>query len=137
MYQFYALSVFCNLLAGIALAYEDLAERFSLGSFFNGEVFSRSGFRLVFGIVTAIVGVFKFLSVTDDDVRVVGDLIPAVTGIVLGFTLLLMYYRDKATVSSERIDAFEKVFVRNRSVFGVAGVIVAVLHFLFHSVLLL
>lgn len=137
MYQFYALSVFCNLLAGIALSYDEIEKRFSLNKIFNPEFFSRSGFKLIFGIVTAVVGVFKFLSVTDDDVKVVGDLIPAVTGIVLGFTLLLEYYKEKATVSSDRIAALERIFIGNRTILGIAGIVVAILHFLFHAVLLL
>ena len=137
MYQFYFLSIFMNLLAGFALAHETLQERFSIGSFLNTEVLNRAGFRLTVGIITAIVGFFKFLSVTDGNVPVVGDLLPAVVGLVAGFTLILLYYQERATVSTNTTETLNALFVKNRTVIGVLAIITAVLHFFFHSVLFL
>ncbi|WP_455382311.1 hypothetical protein [Salinispira pacifica] len=137
MYQFYFLSIFMNLLAGFALAHESLQERMSIGSIFNTEMFAKPGFQLTVGIITAVVGFFKFLSVTDGNVPVVGDLLPAVAGLIAGFTLILMYYQGRATVSTSTTETLNAIFVRNRTVFGVLAIIAAVLHFFFHSVLFL
>jgi hypothetical protein len=137
MYQFYFLSIFMNLLAGFALAHETLEERMSVSSFLNPQVLVRPAFRLTVGIITAIVGFFKFLTVTDGNVPVVGDLLPAVVGIIAGVTLILMYYQERSTVSTQTTETLNALFVRNRTVFGILAIITAVLHFFFHSVLFL
>lgn len=137
MYQFYFLSILLNLLSGIALAYDSLDEKFSLSAFFNRDFFKRPGFRITVGILTFLVGVFKFLSVTRGNVPVVGDLLPAVMGLILGSTLLVMYYQDRSSVAGPFVQAFDSIFIKNRTVFGTLGIITAILHFLFPSVLLL
>ncbi len=137
MYQFYFLSIFMNLLAGLALAHESLEERMAIRSFLNPELLIRPSFQLIVGIITAIVGFFKFLSVTDGNVPVVGDLLPAVVGLAAGFTLILMYYQDRSTVNSPTSETLQAIFVKNRTVIGLLALITAVLHFFFHSVLFL
>jgi len=126
-----------NLLAGFALAHESLEDRISTRLFLNTELFVRPGFQLVVGIIAAIVGFFKFLSVTDGNVPVVGDLLPAVVGLAAGFTLILIYYQDRSTVSSPTLETLQAIFVKNRTVIGLLALITAVLHFFFHSVLFL
>ncbi|HUX50678.1 MAG TPA: hypothetical protein VMW73_07760 [Spirochaetia bacterium] len=137
MYQFYFLSIVLNLLAGIALAYDAIDEKFSLSVFFNRDIFNRQGFRLSLGIATSIVGFFKLLSVTAGNVPVVGDLLPALTGLILGGSLLALYYQERSTVSGPIIQSIDNIFLKNRTVFGILGIITAVLHFLFPSVLFL
>jgi hypothetical protein len=137
MYQFYFLSILLNLLAGIALAFDSLDEKLGLSRFFNREVFAQSGFRVTVGILTLIVGVFKFLSVTAGNVPVVGDLLPAVMGVLLGLSLIVMFYKDRSTVSSPIIETLDAVLIKNRTVLGVLGIIAAIMHFLFPSVLFL
>lgn len=137
MYQIYLLSVVTIILAGISLAFDRLDRSLRLGALFNAEVFGRPTFRLVVGIVTLLVGFFQFLTVAPGDVPVIGDLVPAVTGIVLGGILLLDYYQAKSTIESRFSDRLDRVFVQNASNFGIVGLVVALLHFLFHRVLLL
>ena len=137
MYQIYFLSITTILLAGVALAFERLNERVRIGSFFNVELFSSINFRLGLGVVTLLVGIFQFLTVAPGDIPVVGDLIPALTGIFLGGILIVQYYQAKATVESGFVTTLDRIFVQNASNFGVIGIIIAVIHFLLHRVLFL
>jgi hypothetical protein len=137
MYQIYFLSIITILLSGVALAFERLDARIRIGALLHAEFFDRITFRLGLGVVTALVGVFQILSVAPGDVPVVGNLIPAVTGIVLGLILALQYYQAKSTVEGGFLGALDRIFVKNASNFGVLGIIVALLHFFFHRVLFL
>lgn len=137
MYQIYLLSIVSILLSGVALAFERLNERIRIGLFFNQELFSSINFRLGLGLVTVLVGIFQFLTVAPGDIPVVGDLIPAVTGIVLGGILIVQYYQAKSTVESGVVSTVDRIFVKNASNFGVIGIVIAFLHFLLHRVLFL
>ena len=137
MYQIYFLSIVTTLLAGVALAYDRLDERVKIGSFFGETVFRSLGFRLGLGIVSMAVGVFQFLTVAPGDVRVVGDLIPAITGIVAGGMLVLQYYQEKTTLESRFLETMDRLLLRNASNIGVLAILIGVLHFFFHRVLFL
>jgi hypothetical protein len=137
MYQIYLLSVLTILLSGVALAFDRLQQALPGFSLFNGETLSQPTFRLVLGAVTILVGFFQFLTVAPGDIPVVGDLIPALTGIVLGGILGIEYYRGKSTVENPFIEKLDGVLVKNGSNFGIIGIVIALLHFLFHSVLFL
>ena len=137
MYQIYLLSVLTNVLAGVALSVGGMDEKLHLSSVFNKELMQNDGFRLGLGIVTFVVGFFKLLSVSEGDVPVVGDILPAISGLVLGMILLLQYYRGRSTVSSPFVDTLDNIFGKNSAVFGTVGILIGILHFLLHRVLFL
>jgi hypothetical protein len=137
MYQIYLLSVLTNVLAGVALSVGGMDEKLHLSSVFNRELMQNDGFRLGLGIVTFVVGFFKLLSVSEGDVPVVGDIVPAISGLVLGMILLLQYYRGRSNVSSPFVDNLDKIFGQNSAVFGTVGILIGILHFLLHRVLFL
>ena len=137
MYQIYLLSVLTNVLAGVALSVGGMDEKLHLSAVFNKELMQTDGFRLGLGIVTFVVGFFKLLSVSEGDVPVVGDILPAISGLVLGMILLLQYYRSRSTVSSPFVDTLDKIFGKNSAVFGTVGILLGILHFLLHPVLFL
>jgi hypothetical protein len=137
MYQIYLLSVLTNVLAGVALSVGGMDEKLHLSSVFNRELMQNDGFRLGLGIVTFVVGFFKLLSVSEGDVPVVGDILPAISGLVLGMILLLQYYRGRSNVSSPFVDSLDKIFGQNSAVFGTVGILIGILHFLLHRVLFL
>ncbi|MFO8064147.1 MAG: hypothetical protein ACQETQ_06055 [Spirochaetota bacterium] len=137
MYQIYLLSVLTNILAGVALSVGGMDEKLHLSSVFNKELMQNDGFRFGLGIVTFVVGFFKLLSVSEGDVPVVGDIVPAISGLVLGLILLLQYYRSRSNVSSPFVDKIDNIFGKNSAVFGTVGILIGVLHFLLHRVLFL
>jgi len=137
MYQIYLLSIVTLLLSGVTLSYERLRDSVGIDSILNVAVIEKPTYRMVLGVVTLLVGFFQFLTVAPGDVPVVGDLVPAVTGVLLGLILLVEYYQSKSNVESAFVSTVSRVFVRNGSNFGLIGILVALLHFLFNRVLFL
>jgi len=136
MLQFYFLSIATNLIGGFILASDKIIEKFpNLTAF--AELFKKNSSKMMLGIFTIIFGVFKILSVTKGDIIVVGDIIPALSGIIVGSTLAVESYKMRSTVSTPAVERLDNVFVKNKSLIGIAGIIIGLLHFLFPSVLLL
>ena len=91
--QFYFLSIVTNLLAGVTLAGDYLATRFpGLQALLPG--LNQRTVRLTIGGITAAVGILKLLVYANPlQIVVVGDLLPAVAGIVLGGSLVVTSLR--------------------------------------------
>ena len=156
MAQFYFLSVLLNILCGLILIYgtnlalkndstatasldtesmdaEDKENaKKSISEEFKG--FDNKTFRLVVGILSAFVGILKFLSVYRNDIPVIGDLLPALAGLAGGASLLLEYYISTTTEEVNISDKIIAVFVDSRKYIGIACLIVGVLHFIFPQV---
>ena len=148
MIQFYFLSILFNILTGLILVYcSDLTSVDSTSTdvslddsqsrdvqLLNGfSGLDNSTFRFVLGILTTLMGIMKLLS--SYDVAVIGDLIPAVTSVLGGASLLIEYY----SVSSDSIipEHVQGLFINNRKYIGVACLLSAILHFILPNVLFL
>jgi hypothetical protein len=136
MLPFYFLSIVFNALAGYILAFgkeetDDAAEAgFRLS--FNNETF-----RLVLGVGSLAIGFLKILSPVQGNIPVVGDLVPALTGLAVGFILVFEYYRNRASLESEQAEKVETLIKTYRKLLGFGALGAAVLHFLLYSVPLL
>ena len=174
MIQFYFLSVLFNLVGGYALVEDSARNRHA--SLEGLRTFLRDPtVRLVIGILSAVVGAFKLLTVVRGDIPVVGDFLPAVAGIAVGATLLLDIYRspsgdaegaaskadgasegaaDGAAAQAGRAGSskdggseakgkargpgrLESLLREHEEAVGMAGMIAALVHFLFPAVLFL
>ena len=138
MIQFYLLSVVLNAASGLLLVFskqvpEDAAETSAAGLSF----FETKNFRLVLGLLTALTGIMKFLSVVQGDIPVIGDLIPAIAGISAGVCLLYEYYKASSSVSFSLPPFFEKLFIAGRKYMGIFCILAATRHFIFPRVLFL
>jgi hypothetical protein len=134
MLQFYFLSILANLLAGLALASDYLADRFT-GFAPYAELFNRRNVRTTVGIAAFVIGFFKLLIPVD--VPVVGDLLPALAGLAMGAALVVGLIRERSETPADRASGFEKVVMTYRIPLGFAGLAIAVLHFLLPKALLL
>lgn len=146
MIQFYFLSVLFNLVGGLALTIDSAPRR---GPGLEGlRAFLRDpSVSLVLGILTTVTGAFKLLTVMRGDIPVVGDFLPAVTGIGLGLTLLLERYRgssraepgqsDPSQAALARATRLEGFLLDHRTSVGISGIIAGLVHFLFPMVLFL
>ena len=135
MLQFYFLSIVLNALAGYLLitADEDGVLEFKSGFSLKDETF-----RLIVGILSILIGLLKILSVVKGDMPVIGDLLPALTGFLSGFILIVEYYRSRSSLDiSEQSEKIDRLLLKNKKIIGVAALIAAALHFLFPTVLLL
>ncbi len=137
MLQFYLLSVIMNILAGMVLSAGFIDERVSFVSGMKDYFDGKPNAKLTIGVITFVVGFFKLLSVTRGDVPFVGDLLPAVAGLIMGFALFLDYYKSRSTATSGFVATTEKLLLNNRNVIGLAGIVIGLLHFLLPRVLFL
>ena len=137
MIQIYFISILSNLLSGLILSSHHYSERFpgfsSVRDFFVGK----PGLRVTIGIIAFLTGFLKLLTVTKGDVPVIGDLLPALSGLILGAGLLFERYKEKSTVETKTLETVDKLLLRNKTIFGSVGVIIAVLHFLMPGIVLL
>jgi uncharacterized membrane-anchored protein len=137
MIQFYFLSIFFNAVSGYVLAMENQKEDRTFEA--AGSTFSLDNetIRLVLGILTLVSGLLKLLSVIEGDIPVIGDLLPAVFGLLAGFILIFDYYHTKTNIESEKSELIERILIKNKRWIGFVAIASAVLHFLFPSVLFL
>jgi hypothetical protein len=137
MIQIYFLSILSNVLAGLILSAEHYSEKFpgfsAVKEFFSGK----PGFRVGIGVISFLTGFLKLLTVTKGDVPVVGDLLPALTGLILGLGLLFERYKEKTTIPSKTIDKVDNLLLKHKSIYGSIGIVVAILHFLLPGIVLL
>ena len=136
MVQLYFLSIVLNALAGYVLltGNEEGVLEFKSGFSLRDETF-----RLVLGVLLVIIGLLKILAPPlEGDVRVVGDLFPAVTGFLSGFILIFEYYRNRSSLEKpEHTEKPDHFLLKNRKIIGIAALVAAALHFLFPKVLFL
>ena len=94
MLQFYFLAIFVNLIGGIYFANDFLAKKFP--KVVNVvEFFGNSTSKMIFAIVAGVTGLFLIISVTPGDVAVVGDLLIAITSLII----CLYFLKDTITKS--------------------------------------
>lgn len=135
MLQFYFLSIFLNFFGGIILSAAFLKKWFSPSGGLEGFFEERGNLKLIIGILSILVGILKFLSVVEGDVKVIGDLFPALSGLMIGLALLADYYRSRTDVQTET--GFNTFLEKYQVIIGVIAMAVAVLHFFIPRVLFL
>ena len=138
MIQLYFLSILFNGLIGFLLIFGDSPRGESIESSMKFS-FNSGGFHLVLGILAAITGFLKLLMPVEKQVPILGDMVPALAGIVAGFIIIFGFYREHSSHSSRegQLDRLGDTFLRYRKAAGIALVAVAALHFLFPTALFL
>lgn len=101
----------------------------------ENELLGNKTFVLVIGILTLLTGVIKFFCVAKGGLLILGDLFPAVAGIAAGFAILLNYYLSSATTENHLPKVLQLIFIDNIYWVGIAGIAVALLHFIMPGVL--
>jgi len=135
MLQFYFLSIALNALAGYILI---TGNEFGVLEFKSSFSLKDETLRLVIGILSVVTGILKILSPVEGDIPVVGDLIPALAGLLAGFVLIFEYYRNRSSLeTTEHTERIDRILISNKRIIGVLAIIAAALHFLFPKVLLL
>ncbi len=137
MAQFYLLSVLSNMVAGLTLAGDYLGEKIPFLASFKNLRANRPA-TVTIAIVTAIIGLIKLIVLSPGEtVPVVGDLLPALTGIGLGGILLVEAFRQKVESQGESLKKISTAVLTYRVPVGIAGVVIALVHFLFPGVVIL
>jgi hypothetical protein len=137
MAQFYLLSVLSNIVAGLPLAGDYLGEKLPFLASFKNLRANKAG-QTVVAIVALVVGVIKLIVPSPgESVPVVGDILPALAGILLGAILLIEAYRPVVESRGESIEKISKTVLTYRVPAGIAGVAIALVHFLFPGAVIL
>jgi hypothetical protein len=137
MLQFYFLSIFVNILAGLTLTADYLGKRFKAFLPFK-ELFGKSNVKTTVGISAFVVGFLKLLiRSTPTDVPVVGDFLPAVAGLVMGAGLVLGIIKERGAEPTDKVGGLEKAVMTYRVPLGIAGLVISALHFLLPGALFL
>ncbi len=137
MVQIYFLSVLFNLLTGLILSAEFLSDKIKALKSFNEFFKTKQSSLTVISIISMIIGLFKILSCFKGDLPVIGDLLPAFGGLIGGFTLFFMCYKEKAEVSTELTEKIDSIMLNNKALIGICCIVISVLHFIFPAVILL
>jgi len=137
MVQFYLLAVILNILGGLILSAPLLQEKIPMLERLHEGLRINIASRMVFILLSVVVGIFKILSVTKGDVAVVGDLLPALSLLLMAGVFFLDYYKEQSEIGSSFIDKLQRIFVDNKSAIGIILVVIGLLHFLFPRVLFL
>jgi hypothetical protein len=143
MIQLYLLAIILNGLIGFLFVLGDTVQDASTEKGFK-NFFSSWGFRLVLGILAAITGVLKLLLPMPNSektaIPILGDMLPALAGIVAGFILIFGFYRENSTKSANvngKLDLIGDTLLQYRKAVGISLLVIAVLHFLFPYALFL
>ncbi len=137
MLQFYFLSILLNMVTGFILVWADGDDANREFSVHMPQIVYDETFRFILGIFTAITGFFKLLTAIQGDVPVIGDLLPALVGLIGGFTLVYEYYRARSTADEDSLPVILQKIVCSKRYVGMACLGAAGLHFLFPNVLFL
>lgn len=127
MLQFYFLSIFLNLLIGVALIYFN-SEKLAL---VNDQIF-----QLVIGILSVFVGLIKLLSAVRG-IPFLGDLLPAIANFLGGGALLVNYYTEKSNNELTLPNFVQLIFIDKKKYIGIGCVVIAIIHFIAPDVLFL
>jgi hypothetical protein len=137
MPQFYLLSILANIVAGLTLAGDYLGEKFTFLASFKNLRDNRPA-TIIIALVSVVVGVLKLIVLSPrESVPVAGDLLPALAGIILGAILLVEVFRQNVEARGPGIEKLSKAVLSYRVPAGIAGVAVALLHFLFPGAVIL
>lgn len=137
MLQFYFLSILLNLITGLVLVFADGNKDHIDSATQDAGFVNNKNFRLVLGILTVFVGFIKILSVMPGGIPVIGDLFPALAGLIGGFAVLIEFYMFSSSIPVTLNGFIETVFLKGRRYIGIFCLITCVLHFLFPKVNLL
>lgn len=127
MFQIYFLSVLLNILVGLFLIYENKIENSNL-------IIQKPLLIMILGFASIIVGIIKLFVVAQPDIVIIGDLLPAVFGIVGGFCILLNYFLLYGKNEIILKPVVQKIFVDWKKTIGVLTLVVGILHFIIPQV---
>ncbi len=137
MIQFYLLAVCLNIAGGLILSSDFFSEKIPFAATLRDSVQEKQSWRIIFILLLLFTGIFKVLSVTKGDVPVVGDLLPALSLLLIGITSLSNYFAEKSDTEGTFFHRMNAVLTPNSHIIGVSAIVLGLLHFLFPTVLFL
>lgn len=137
MVQVYFLLVLTNILGGAILAKQGLKKSFveKWETFF--QVFEGRYFRGVLGLVTFVTGFLGLIFVLPGDQIFLGDLLPSLTALFTGTTLIIGFYQKERDATANSLDHLEDVLIKNKMIVGLLSIAFGIIHFISPTVIFL
>ena len=131
------LSILSLLGAGLILSSDYLVEKMEWLSGLK-DLAQQRNLRIGVGIAAGIVGILKLIVRSPGEtVPVAGDLLPALAGIALGGLLLADTFRISRDDEPAAVDKVTNAVMPYRTPLGLGGIVVALVHFLLPSLIIL
>jgi len=128
MFQVFFLSVLCNILVGLFLIFET---KIDASSFWSSK---KKTLLIVFGLLTFVIGVAKLFVIAQPDIVFIGDLFPAIAGMLAGLCLVINYVLEYGKNQLILSPTLSKIFVDWKKVIGFLVLIAGILHFILPQV---
>ncbi len=135
MIQMYCLSIIVNILAGLVFAIDYLSEKVP-GAGVVKSIFEKKSLTFGLGIAAFVVGFLKLFAVYGG-ILILGDFFPAAIGMAIGAGLVFDNFKKDGEETSGFMAIIDSVILKNRSLFGIAGILIGILHFFFAGVIFL
>lgn len=104
--------------------------------FAKNSVLNDKLFQLVLGVLSIFVAIMKLLSAVNG-IPFLGDIVPALAGLLGGAAMLFEYYVENSSANLELPSFFQNIFVEHKKYIGAACMVAAVVHFIIPGVLFL
>ena len=128
MFQIYFLSVMCNISVGLFLFFEG---KITNSMFFGPK---KKISMVILGFASFIIGIVKLFVVCQPDVIFLGDLLPAIAGILGGMCLLINFSLEYGKNQLRLNPVLQTIFIDWKKLVGIFAFIVGVLHFILPQV---
>jgi len=129
MEQIYFLSIVCNCVAGFVLVAEHLSEKIASLKIFE-SFFKNLGVRVILAFAVILVSLIKLVW-PFNGIPFLGDLLPMLIGLVLGFTLIYDFLRSRSDTHTPSMETLDKIFINNKYLVGIASFLISFIHFWF------
>ena len=150
MYQFYMLSIICNVIAGLYLflspdninskngdTEKETKEKPQLVLPGFMSLLSNKMAKFWLGAAAIIIGIFKMISPIESDIVIIGDFLPLLSCFIVGCVFIIDFFKSSSDIASDTINKLDTVVSHNRKYIGMFSLVVAVLHFLVPGVIVL
>ncbi len=136
MVQIYFFSVVFLVFCGLFLSYEYFGNLLKYYFIFNKDIFTNKRLAIIVGIFSIFLGFLLIL--TTNNVPIIGDIIPAIFGIVGGCVLVFRSWEKYSYKGKNKTITLLISFLNaNSAIFGLLTVIVGLIHVFFPEVILL
>jgi len=137
--QSYFLSIVVIIFSGIILSEKVFGEKLKYSRVFNMDIFSNKALKIVFGVLSVLAGILFILSPKEGtDIPVIGDIIPALLGIIGGLALVLKSIGKDTYTGEKKFLVWLYNFINsNFGILGLLMIVMGIIHIFFPTVPLL
>lgn len=147
MMQIWFLLVLLNLVSGLILVYAEdiknnlmiLLKQESKEKSDNILFFNTALFKLILGFMSFVIGLISLVAVEKDSIPVIENLIPCLTCLISGCSLILHFYSIKQDelMLPELPEVIFNIFFDYKKIIGVASISAGLIHFIVPYILFL